>query len=71
MIQKQKNPETDLDYVEIYAIELIRNNSLFEQQKRLIESQMKSSSSIFRNSFGKGEEFKVHVRKYLRKRGVC
>ena len=63
----QKKPETDLDYVEIYAIKLKKDNSLFEQQKKLIESQLKSSSSVFRNSFGKGNEFKLQVREYLRK----
>lgn len=66
MSQKKKKPETDLDYVEIYAIELKRNNKLFEQQKKLIESQLKSSSLIFRNSFGKDEEFKLKGRNYIK-----
>ncbi len=38
---------TNLDYVEIYAQKLREDNTLFVQQKMLIESQMKSSSSLF------------------------
>ena len=45
-------PKTDLDYVELYAEKLKKDNRLFKQQKKLIESQLKSSSSLFRNMFG-------------------
>ena len=60
-------PKDDLDYVELYANKLKRNNSLFKQQKRLIESQLHSSSELFKNRFGSGKKFKVHARAYLRK----
>lgn len=58
-------PKTDLDYVELYAERLKKDNSLFKQQKKLIESQLKSSSSLFRNMFGK-INFKENARKYIR-----
>ncbi len=59
-------PETDLDYVELYAKMLREDNSLFKQQKKLIESQLKSSSSLFRKMFGK-KDFKRNAREYLKK----
>ena len=61
-------PKTNLDYVELYAKKLKTDNSLFSQQKSLIESQIKISHSFFLNSFG--ENFKVKARKYLKKRGL-
>jgi len=63
-------PMTDMDYVELYAKKLREDNSLFKQQKMLIESQMKSSSQFFRNCFGEGEDFKKNARIYLRKVGL-
>ena len=57
-------PKTDLDYVELYARKLKNDNSLFRQQKKLIESQLKSSSSLFRNMFGKSG-FKEKAREYI------
>ena len=62
------NPKTDLEYVEFFAIMLHQDNSLFVQQKRFIEAQFTSSSSLFRNMFA-GEDFKTEARKYLRKMG--
>ena len=59
--------KNDLDFVELYANKLKKDNSLFSQQKMLIESQIKSSRSFF-NNFGK--EFKKKAREYLRKRGL-
>ena len=59
-------PKTDLDYIELYAEKLKKDNRLFKQQKALIESQLKSSSSLFRNMFGK-TCFKEKARKYIRK----
>lgn len=56
--------KTDLDYVEFYANKLKLDNSIFKQQKKLIESQLKSSSDIFRKKFGKN--FKVNARKYIK-----
>lgn len=56
--------KTDLDYVEFYANKLKLDNSIFKQQKKLIESQLKSSSDIFRKKFGKN--FKINARKYLK-----
>ncbi|PIN87103.1 hypothetical protein COV19_01245 [Candidatus Woesearchaeota archaeon CG10_big_fil_rev_8_21_14_0_10_44_13] len=58
-------PKTDLDYVELYAKKLKEDNSSFKQQKKLIESQLKSSSSLFRNMFGKAD-FKEKARKYIK-----
>ncbi len=57
-------PKTDLDYVELYAERLKKDNTLFKQQKKLIESQLKSSSSLFRNMFGRAD-FRKNARKYL------
>ena len=61
-------PKTDLDYVELYSEKLREDSSLFKQQKVLIESQMKSSRSVFKNFFGKN--FKLNARKYLRGIGL-
>ena len=61
-------PMNDLDYVVFYAEQLKENNELFEQQRRLIEDQIKASHSLFRNAFGK--DFKKGARKYLRKTGI-
>ena len=62
---KQKRPKTDMDYVELYAERLKEDNSLFKQQKKLIESQLRGSSSLFRNMFGQ-THFKENARKYLK-----
>jgi hypothetical protein len=59
-----------LDYVELYATALKNNNKLFKQQKILIDSQLQSSSSIFRNMFGTGYEFKRKAREYLKRIGL-
>jgi len=61
-------PKTDLDYVELYALKLRDDNSIFRQQKMLIESQLQSSSELFKKMFGKN--FKDNARKYLRIRGL-
>jgi len=58
----------DLDYVVLYAEKLKKNKDLFEQQKRLVEDQIKASSSLFKNSFGK--DFKKGARKYLKEVGL-
>lgn len=63
-------PKTDLDYVELYAAKLKEDRSLFEQQKKLIESQMHSSSDLFKRMFGTGKEFKINARIYLKKIGL-
>jgi len=60
----------DLDYVVLYANKLKKDNSIFKQQKLLIESQLSSSRSLFQNTFGKGENFKRKAREYLRKIGL-
>jgi len=60
-------PKTDLDYVRLYSEKLKNDNSLFKQQKILIESQLKGSQSLFRNMFSE-KDFKKEARKYLRKR---
>jgi len=58
----------DLEYVEFYAEKLKEDGSLFRQQKILIESQLKSSQSLFKNMFG--EDFKTNARKYLKAIGL-
>lgn len=60
---------SDLDYVELYANKLKEDNKLFLQQKKLIESQLHASSSIFRNRFGK-KDFKKNARIYLKEIGL-
>ena len=63
-------PVKDMDYVILYANKLKKDNSIFKQQKILIESQISSSRSLFRNMFGKGINFKTKARKYLRNIGL-
>ena len=59
----------DIDYVELYAQKLKNDTRLFFQQKKLIESQLHSSSDIFKK-FGVGKEFKKRAREYLKGIGV-
>ena len=63
-------PTTDMDYVELYAKKLSENNSIFEQHRKFINDRFRSSSILFRNMFGTGEEFKTNAREYLRKTGI-
>ncbi|MBU0456506.1 MAG: hypothetical protein ABH824_01820 [Nanoarchaeota archaeon] len=58
----------DIDYVELYAEKLREDNSLFDQQKRLIEAQLQGSSSLFRGMFA--DNFKQNARIYLKKIGM-
>lgn len=68
---KLKNiPQTDEDYVVLYAEHLKQDSSLFAQQKLLIESQLESSKAVFREKFGEGEEFKKKARAYLKSVGM-
>jgi hypothetical protein len=60
---------TDLDYVEFYASRLREDNSLFEQQKMIIDSQIQASHSLFNNMFA-GKDFKAEARRYLRSVGL-
>ncbi len=60
-------PKKDSDYVKLYAEKLKEDNSLFVQQKKLIESQIKSSVSLFTNNFS-GKDFKTNARRYLQGR---
>lgn len=62
-------PVTDLDYVELYARKLRNDNSLFAQQRTLIESQLQGSASIFRSMF-QGTDFRKKAREYLKATGV-
>jgi len=64
------NLKTRLDYIEFYACELKKNNSFFNQQKMLIESQLQSSSSLFRKMFVSQKNFKDNARKYLKGIGL-
>ena len=60
---------TDVDYVEMYARRLKNDNSIFAQQKKLIESQLQGSSSLFSNTFSDGD-FRKAARKYLKGVGL-
>ena len=62
-------PITDLDYVRLYAEKLKKDNSLFKQQKKLIESQLKANSCLSRKMFGE-KDFKLNARKYLKRLGL-
>jgi hypothetical protein len=59
----------NFDYVEQYAKKLKHDGSLFKQQKMLIESQLKASSSLFNNMFA-GVDFKEIPRAHLRSSGL-
>lgn len=63
-------PKTDLDYVELYANKLKKDNSIFKQQKGIIESQLQSSSAIFKKMFGSGKKFRSQARGYLKEAGL-
>ena len=66
----EKIPKSNMDYVEVYALNIKKNKKLFKDQKKFIESQIKGSSSIFLNSFGKGDIFKIRAREYLKQRQI-
>ena len=70
-----KVPITDMDYVELYAEKMKVDSSLFKQQKKLIESQMKASVEVFSKAFcsdldGGASNFKLNARNYLRGVGL-
>ncbi len=58
----------ELDYVELYAKKIKADGALFNQQKKLIESQLRGSSSLFKNMFS--GDFKSNARKYLKQIGL-
>jgi len=64
----KKIPVKDLDYVELYAENLREDSSLFEQQGELVDSQIESSVSIFKEKFK--EDFKKAAREYLKSVGL-
>jgi hypothetical protein len=64
------NLKTRLDYVEFYANKLKEDNSFFNQQKTLVESQLKSSSSVFKKMFSPEKKFKDNAREYLKNIGL-
>ena len=63
-------PKTRLDYIEFYANKLKEDSSFFRQQKKFIESQLQTSSSLFKKMFGAGNGFKYNARKYLKGIGM-
>lgn len=63
-------PTTDLDYIELYANKLKKDNSFFRQQKILIESQLHGSSDLFKKMFGTKNNFKINARKHLKSIGL-
>jgi len=62
-------PETRTDYIEFYANKLNEDAFFFKQQKKLINSQLRASSSLFRKRFS-GTDFKIKARKYLKGIGL-
>jgi hypothetical protein len=56
----------EIDYVKIYAKSMKNDNTFFKQQKVLIESQMKASSSLFKSKI----KNKRQAREYLKKVGI-
>ncbi|MFH0875316.1 MAG: hypothetical protein V1859_05235 [archaeon] len=60
----------EIDYVVLYAEALKKDNSIFAQQKMLIDSQIKGSQDLFRKKCGTGAKFKANARKYLRGIGL-
>jgi hypothetical protein len=58
----------EMDYVIFYAKEMNKHPEFFNSQKKLIESQIKSSISLFKLMFGKN--FKLNARHYLNQRGL-
>ncbi|MFH1787350.1 MAG: hypothetical protein ABH811_00985 [archaeon] len=67
-MKTKRIPIKDLDYIELYAEKLKKDSTLFSQQKRLIENQMKASRSFFANVFS--GDFKTNARRYLKERGL-
>lgn len=59
----------DLELVEYFAERLKNDNSLFEIEKKLIESHLNSINNYFKNKFG-DKNFKENARKYLREIGL-
>ncbi len=57
------------DYVKLYAEKLKKDNTLFKEQKMLIEAQLQGSSSLF-HEICKGKDFKKCAREYLRSIGL-
>lgn len=59
----------DLDYVKLYSKKMKTDNSLFNQQKKLIEAQLNASASLFKKMFS-NKNFKSNARKYLKNIGL-
>ena len=59
--------KNDLDYIDFYAEQLKKDNKFFTECNNFIESQLKASSSLFKNMF-KDEDFKSKAREYLKER---
>ncbi|MBI3622921.1 hypothetical protein HY212_02460 [Candidatus Pacearchaeota archaeon] len=57
--------KNDLDYVEFYAEQLKINNKFFREYKKIIDSQIKASSSLFGKMFEK-ENYRLKAREYLK-----
>ena len=58
----------DSDYIIYYSEKLKLDSSLFEQQRKFLNSQLKSSIAVFAN--WKGNDFKKRAREYLNARGL-
>ncbi len=58
-----------INYVELYAKSMKEDNKIFEQHQRLINSQIRSSILLFKETF-KDKDFKEEARKYLKNVGL-
>ena len=66
------NKEDRLNFVKFWAkyVKTHKDKEWSRQQNVLINSQLQSSSSFFKNMFSKEPNFKINARKYLKKIGL-
>lgn len=57
-----------MNYIIYYSEKLKKDASIFEQQKRLIESQLIASKTLYKNMFKK--KFKKEARIFLKKKNM-
>lgn len=63
-------PLKDMDYVSFHAKRLKNDNTLFEEQRMFLESQLASGRELARRRFGTGRNFKRNARIYLKNIGL-
>lgn len=60
--------QADINYINHFALALKENPKMFQEKKKFIEAQLKSSQEIFK-ALCSGN-FKKNAREYLKKRGL-